>query len=300
MTTIDNVIAAKRNKKDEFYTTYKDIKKEIDIYFNYNVNLFKNKTILLPCDDYEKSNFTKYFIDNFDKFKLKRIISTCYNYNNKGKILIYEKNKIKNGNLKTNGDFRNDDITELRNKSDIIITNPPFSLFREFFDWLINSNKLFLTVTNLLSLSYNDIFPYIQNNKVWLGNNKGNFSGFIIPEYYNKKNNIFKINNTLWITNIDYGKERFDNFIELKTINYHIQNSKHKEIKNIGFLKYDNLDAINIPFVDSIPSDYEGIMGVPITFLNKYNPKQFKIIGLRKNLKINNKNLYDRVLIKKL
>ena len=293
----NNLYNAKRNKKDEFYTTYKDIKKEIDVYFNYNINLFRDKTVLLPCDDYEKSNFTKYFIDNFDKFKLKRIISTCYNYNNKGKILIYEKNKIKNGNLKTNGDFRNDDITELRNKSDIIITNPPFSLFREFFDWLINSNKLFLSVTNLPSLVCKNIFPFIQNNKVWLGNNKENFSGFVVPEYYNKKNNIIKLNNTIWITNIDY--RRYNN-IELKPINYHIQNSKHKEIKNIGFLKYDNLDAINVPYIDSIPSDYEGIIGVPITFLTKYNPKQFKIIGIRNNLKINDKKVFGRILIKKI
>lgn len=179
------LIEAKKNRKDEFYTLYRDIEKEIESYIKYNPNLFKNKIVLLPCDDPQKSNFTKYFIDNFNRFELKELISTCYIKESKGIILRYNGTKKEIKNLLSDGDFRNQEIYLLRDKADFIITNPPFSLFREFFDWVINKNKNFLILGNINSGTYKNVFPYIQKNEVWLGTGIGrHISGFYIPNEY--------------------------------------------------------------------------------------------------------------------
>lgn len=350
---------ARKNKNDEFYTQYKDIEKEINAYLEYNPNVFENKIILCPCDDPEWSNFTRYFVANFKKLKLKKLISTSYvestinqqlslfesESNNfdpilhetKGKVFILEADgnkdkKISQDDLKFeylegDGDFRSPEVTKLRDEADYIITNPPFSLFKEFFHWIIEANKKFLIIGNINCITYKEVFNNIQNNKVWLGTGMGRWiSGFIVPDNYKlygsetkieNNNRIVSTNNCLWLTNIDHNKrhEKIDLMTmedNLKYNNKLIKKMK-KDYKKIEYLKYDNYDAIEVPFYDSIPRDYKGIMGVPITFLDKYNPEQFDIIDINphffnmdpstkiKQLSLKNHNVkdpYARILIK--
>ena len=346
---------AKKQKNDEFYTQYSDIQKEINAYLEYNPDVFRDKTVLLPCDDPEWSNFTKFFAQNFVRFGLKKLISTSYAYNSKhvdfdyqptlfetidprfevnrsketGKIftLTADENadgKINIEDLKWNylegdGDFRSDEVGKLKDEADFIITNPPFSLFREFLAWVIESKKKFLMIGNINCLTYKEVFPLIRDNNVWLGNGMGRWiTGFIVPESYelygtearidNDGNRIISTNNCLWLTNIEHGKRHEP--LSLMSEADNIKFSKHKEIKNIGYKKYDNYDAIEVPFSDAIPSDYDGIMGVPISFLDKYCPEQFEIIGLDRytvpkeflvggRVAINGKPTYARVLIKR-
>lgn len=318
---------AKNNKNDEFYTQYADIQNEINAYLEYDENLFKNKTVLLPCDDPEWSNFTKYFALNFEKFGLKKLISTSYavsnkyqmygqidlfdnsdliknspnfdpiNDKNKGKIFtLTRKNKkvniddLKWEYLEGDGDFRSEEVKKLRDESDFIITNPPFSLFREFVSWIIETNKKFTIIGSKNSITYKGIFPLIKNNKIWLGNGFNNGNAFFkIPRSSNlnfakgvleSESSIVKFRNCSWFTNIEHGRRHQPLTLMTKADN--IKFSKHKEIKNIGYQKYDNYDAIDVPFVDAIPSDYDGVMGVPITFLDKYCPEQFEIVSFRK------------------
>lgn len=318
---------AKNNKNDEFYTQYADIKNEINAYLEYDENLFKNKTVLLPCDDPEWSNFTKYFALNFEKFGLKKLISTSYavpnkyqmygqidlfdnsdliknspnfdpiNDKNKGKIFtLTRKNKkvniddLKWEYLEGDGDFRSEEVKKLRDESDFIITNPPFSLFREFVSWIIETNKKFTIIGSKNSITYKEIFPLIKNNKIWLGDGFNNGNAFFkIPRSSNlnfakgvleSESSIVKFRNCSWFTNIEHGRRHQSLTLMTKADN--IKFSKHKEIKNIGYQKYDNYDAIDVPFVDAIPSDYDGVMGVPITFLDKYCPEQFEIVSFRK------------------
>lgn len=338
------MVGAKINKNDEFYTQYKDIEKEIDAYIKYNPNVFNNKTILLPCDDPEWSNFTKYFATNFEKFGLKKLISTSYaksvsnksvstfelnssNYDKKknkthGKFFTLEKDINNSGKidyddlqfeyLEGDGDFRSKEIQLILDEVDIIITNPPFSLFREFFKWIIDNKKKFLIIGNVNCISYKEIFAKIKNNEVWLGNGIGRWiSGFIVPKEYdlygtetkidNDGNKIVATNNCLWLTNLEHGRRH--KLLPLKTIDENLKFSKHEKIRKNGYQKYDNCDGIEVPYSDAIPSDYSGLMGVPITFLDKYNPEQFEIIRFRKgdddkDLRINGKCPYFRILIK--
>lgn len=342
----DGMDKAKKNKADEFYTLYQDIEKELNAYIEYDPNLFKDKTVLLPCDDPEWSNFTKYFAQNFERFGLKKLISTSYSQsgeiNNKpiqlslfetnnntkcnveitnihGKILKLTRhtrnvdiNNPKWKYLEGNGDFRSTEICALRNEADFIITNPMFSLFREFLAWINEANKKFLVIGNINCITYKEVFPLIKDNKIWLGNGLGRWiSGFIVPPEYElygtearineKGERIVATNNCLWLTNIEHGRRHTP--LELMTMENNIKESKHKEIRENGYKKYDNCDAIDIPFTDAIPSDYEGLMGVPITFLDKYCPEQFEIIKFRKgdddcDLKVEGKNPYFRILIK--
>lgn len=279
----------------------------------------------MPCDDPEWSNFTKYFAQNFSRLGLKKLISTSYaieskkykygyqptlfetlspQYDDKrtkvnGKIFIlqYDNNhdeKIDVNDLewdymKDDGDFRSSEVTKLRDESDIIITNPPFSLFREFIEWVYNGNKKFLIIGNINAITYKRVFPLIKENKLWLGVsnfNKGMY--FQVPddfEYsssykFEKMQNGVKVNRVpgvCWFTNIEHGRRH--NPIPLMNMSDNIKFSKHKQIRGQEYKKYDNYDAIEIPFVDSIPSDYKGIMGVPISFLDKYCPEQFEIVG---------------------
>ena len=316
---------AKNSKNDEFYTIYSDIQKEVNAYVEYNKDVFKDKTILLPCDDPEWSNFTKFFTQNFERFGLKKLISTSYAYESKqitepyqlsffesnspkfdqkktkshGKIFVLDKDKNKSGKidiedlewdyLEEDGDFRSDEVIKLRNEADIIITNPPFSLFREFVSWILEGGKQFLIIGNINCITYREIFPLIKDNKVWLGNGMGRWiSGFLVPEGYElygtearideNGSRIVATNNCLWLTNIEHGKRHKP--LQLMTMEDNLRYSSHKEIKNNGYKKYDNYDAIDVSYTDALPSDYEGIMGVPITFLDKYNPEQFEIIAL--------------------
>lgn len=260
-----NLTQAKRAKNDEFYTQYSDIEKEVFAYITYNPDVFRDKTILCPCDDYEWSNFTKYFTDNFQKFGLKKLISTCYDNSGillgaRGKIQIITKDGCKNGLLEGDGDFRSAEVTRLRDEADIVITNPPFSLFREFLAWLVEKSKKFAVISSINAITYKEVFPLIKNNILWLGNN--HVHNFVLPN-----NKIKKFGNICWFTNIDYEK-RHKSMILVQ---------KYNPVK---YPKYDNYDAINVDQIQDIPCDYEGVMGVPITFLDKYCPEQFEIMGL--------------------
>ena len=227
--------------------------------------------------------------------------------------------------LESDGDFRSDECIELLKQSDIVVTNPPFSLFREYFRQLFDYKKKFLIIGNINCLTYREIFQKIKENIAWLGNGMGRWiSGFIVPESYDlygsearideNGNRIVATNNCLWLTNLDHGRRHQP--LPLMTMTENLKYSKHKEIKGKkAYDKYDNYDAIEIPFTDAIPSDYKGVMGVPITFLDKYNPKQFEILGnsnvrgerehLMNKVKsatdctyINGKPQYARILIK--
>jgi hypothetical protein len=314
---------AKKSKADEFYTQYIDIEKEITAYLEYNPDVFKDKTILLPCDDPEWSNFTKYFAQNFERFGIKKLISTSYAQDSKaltnqyqptlfevndpkfdedktnvrGKIFRLDHDKSGDGKIDINdleweylegdGDFNSLEVKKLRDEADIIITNPPFSLFKEFMQWVFYANKQFLVIANINAITYKEVFPLIKENKIWLGTGMGRWiSGFIVPESYNlygteagidnDGNRIVATNNCLWLTNIDHGK-RHQPLALMSSEDNLRYNKKLKGIKS--YQKYDNYDAIEIPYTDAIPNDYDGAMGVPITFLDKYNPEQFEIIG---------------------
>lgn len=319
---------AKNAKKDEFYTLYQDIEREINAYLEYEPDVFKGKIILLPCDDPEWSNFTKFFAQNFEHFGLKKLISTSYAPDSKKLNVAYqptlfeieapqfdEKKTITNGKIFTlthdktgdgkidvedlewtylngDGDFRSDEIKKLRDESDIIITNPPFSLFREFLAWIVEADKKFLIIGNMNAITYKEVFPLIKANKMWTGKRfnqrvNGKNMTFLVPNEYkltgtevnisDDGRKMISVAGTGWYTNLDHGRRHQP--LALMTMEDNIKFSKHKEVKGKGYQKYDNYDAIEIPFTDAIPSDYDGIMGVPISFLNKYNPDQFEILG---------------------
>lgn len=304
----ENLSNAKKSKNDEFYTQYDDINTEMNAYIEYNPDVFRNKTILLPCDDPEWSNFTKYFATNFELLGIKKVISTSYaveskNYKAdyqpslfeeenekydaaktriKGKIFVLERdvNKDKKINiddlewnyLEGDGDFRSEEVKLLRDEADIIITNPPFSLFREFMNWILEANKKFAIIGNMNALNYREIFPNVKANKIWIGG-----SGVVAKTYLKPDGTFQKMGNTCWFTNIEHGK-RHKPLQNLTTMDGNIKHSKHKEIRGKGYIHYDNYDAIEVPYTDAIPTDYDGIMGVPISFLDKYCPEQFEII----------------------
>ncbi len=316
-----NLAQAKAAKNDEFYTQYADIEKEIQAYLDYNDGVFKGKTLLLPCDDPEWSNFTKFFAQNFERFGLKKLISTSYAPDSKlfktpyqptlfetehpqfdpaktqvrGKIFTLTHDTSGDGRIDVNdlqwtylqgdGDFRSKEIIELRDEADIIITNPPFSLFREFLAWLQEGGKQFSLIGNMNAITYKEVFPLIKENKLWLGNgfHAGN-AYFSTPhgrEYadgvFDESTGLVKFRNVCWYTNIDHGRRHKP--LPLMTMEENIRFSKHKEIKGQGYQRYDNYDAIEVPFTDAIPADYPGVMGVPISFLDKYSPEQFEILG---------------------
>lgn len=313
-----NLRNANKAKMDEFYTQYHDIEKEMSAYLEYDPKVFNGKTILLPCDDPEWSNFTKFFAQNFERFGLKKLISTSYapesklyknNYqptlfetNNpqfdekktikNGKIFTLDRDKTGDGKidvndlewtyLKGDGDFKSAEIKKLRDEADIIITNPPFSLFRDFLAWIVEANKKFVIVGNKNCVTYKEVFPLIKENKLWSGRTEwsgGMWFETKDPTNVDKVINGIDMKNvsSIFLTNIDHGRRHQP--LSLMTMQDNIKFSKHKEVKGKEYQKYDNYDVIEIPFTDSIPSDYDGIMGVPISFLDKYCPEQFQILG---------------------
>ena len=328
----ENLAQAKKVKNDEFYTQYSDIEKEMSAYLDFNPNVFRGKTILLPCDDPEWSNFTKYFAQNFDRFGLKELISTSYameskTYKSNYQPTLFEKSNPQFDEIKTSlngkiftltsdrtddqrvnvddlewhylqgdGDFRSEEVKKLRDKSDIIITNPPFSMFREFLAWIMEADKQFSIIGNMNAITYKEVFPLLKANKVWLGNNykvNGGAMFYEIPEdianldqvrevrtnEIGKKIYITRVQGVRWFTNLDHG--RLHQPLPLMTMADNLKFSKHKEIKGKQFYdQYDNYDAIEVPYVDAIPSDYDGVMGVPISILDKYSPDQFEIVGI--------------------
>ena len=288
-----NLSKAKKEKNDEFYTKLTDIENELYHYWPH----FKGKTIYCNCDDAKASKFFFYFSRQFEHLGLKKLIATSYNENGHGSVLIYEGDK--NGNrivedseievreLKGNGDFRSEECIEFLKEADIVVTNPPFSLFREFIGQLIEYNKQFLVIGNKNAITYKEIFPLFKNNKMWLGYMQP--KEFILPngDLTNKVQGL-----TRWFTNLDIKKRHEDIIL-------------WKKYTAEEYPKYDNYDAINVDKVSQIPMDYDGVMGVPITFIDQYNPSQFKIIKFRKgndnkDLSVNSKYPYFRILIQKI
>ena len=357
-----NLHDAKRAKQDEFYTQWADIEKEMNAYLDYNRDVFKDKTILLPCDDPHWSNFTKFFALRFQEFGIKKLISTSYApksnmegrfYNPEpslftcdqydevkdyecGKIYILNDTDVNNdgrvniedvkwGYLQGDGDFRSDEIKALRDEADMVITNPPFSLFREFVAWLIEGDVMFSIIGNMNAVTYKEIFPLIKDNKLWLGNGFTHGDAYFrIPEntkrefsdgVYNEKTNLVHFRNTDWFTNIQHGRRH--EFLPLMTMEDNLRYNKRIMNNPNSYKKYDNYDAIEVPLVAGIPEGYteekwvspqeyddlihngfhceilderereresliqilNPAMGVPISFLGKYNPEQFTIMG---------------------
>ena len=319
-----NLGAAKAAKNDEFYTQYEDIEREMNAYLEYDENVFRGKTVLLPCDDPEWSNFTKYFAQNFERFGLKKLISTSYaveskninldweptlfetenpNYDidkskTRGKIFVLERDTTGNGRidiedlkweyLEGDGDFRSEEVKRLRDESDIIVTNPPFSLFREFLAWIMEAGKKFSIIGNMNAVTYKEVFPLIKEGSAWYGPSiSSGDRKFYVPDEYALNaagcgidadgKRYIRVKGVRWFTNIEHGRRHQP--LQLMTMADNIKYSKHKEVRGVGYKKYENYDAIDIPYADSIPSDYEGAMGVPITFMDKYCPEQFEIVG---------------------
>jgi hypothetical protein len=362
----NNLANAKKAKNDEFYTQYVDIQREIEAYLEYDLNAFRGKVVYCNCDDPFESNFFRYFVLNFNRLGLKRLITTSYKPSpvantqlglfgddktlsklkgrskvTANKFIINEVSDI-NGDgefnlkdvakaLKVNknnewtplegdGDFKSDECVDLLKESDIVVTNPPFSLFKEYVKQLFDYNKKFVIIGNKNSVTYKEIFPLIKNNKMWSGRTE--WSGglwFVTMDVGDVDKVIDGVNmknvSSVWFTNLDHGRRHQP--IPLMTMEENLKYSKHKEIRGKKtYYKYDNYDAIEVPFTDSIPSDYKGVMGVPITFLDKYNPDQFEIVGATESEGrgfsnglwdesskvsqplINNERVYKRIFIK--
>lgn len=326
--------AAKTAQNDEFYTQYSDIEAEMNAYVEFNPDVFRGKTILLPCDDPEWSNFTKYFAANFERFGLKKLISTSYakgignrqltlfemdsplydadKHDDHGKVFTLTRDKDGSGRVDTDdiefsgylegdGDFRSREVKALRDEADIIITNPPFSLFREFLAWILNAGKQFVILGNMNAITYKEVFPHLKNNEIWLGYKSLNQDMYFdVPDerkewlLANKKEGsaykiidgvvMGRLASACWFTNLDHGKRH--ELLLLDTMAHNLKFNKRlckkleRDFGVIEYPHYDNYDAIEVPFTECIPSDYDDVMGVPITFMDKYNPEQFEIIGL--------------------
>ena len=295
---------AKKAKKDEFYTQRSDIERELQYYHPH----FKDKVVYCNCDDPRVSNFFKFFLDNFKELGLKKLISSGFRDQNNEHGCFYESlgddKTINVGYFNSDGDFRSKESIELLKQSDIIVTNPPFSLFREYVAQIIKYEKHFLIIGNINAITYKEIFTLIQNNQLWLGINMGRgIKGFIVPTHYDlygteamidsMGNRIVSPNNCLWLTNLET-EHRYENINLIETY----AGNENK------YLRYDNYDGINVNKTKEIPMDYEGYMGVPITFLHKFNPDQFELVKFRKgddekDLSINGKYPYFRILIKR-
>ena len=274
-----NLRNAKKAKNDEFYTQLTDIEKEMKHYADF----FKGKVVYCNCDDARDSNFFKYFSDRFEELGLKKLITTGYKAEGKGVVLIYEGDK--NGNrivedseivvreLEGNGDFRSAECIEFLKEADVVVTNPPFSLFREYVAQLMEYGKKFIILGNNNAITYKEIFPYIKNNELWLGIHSNKTMDFGMPNTYEKWDRIEngvkigKVPAISWFTNIPHNHRNtpLDLFRRYSVEDYP---------------KYDNYDAIEVSRVENIPMDYDGVMGVPITFLTKYCPTQFEIVGM--------------------
>ena len=326
-----NLRKASTAKKDEFYTQLSDIEKELKHYKNH----FKGKVVLCNCDDPRVSNFFHFFSYNFEKFGLKKLIATCYksqdsdlfSQNNSERAIYLEYTGDKSGNnvpdaeeigikhLQGDGDFRSKECIELLKQADIVVTNPPFSLFREYVAQLVEYDKKFVIIGNLNALTYRDIFKLIKENKLWFGHSiHSGDREFRVPQDYplnaagsrvdEEGNKYIRVKGVRWFTNLDY-TERHEDLLLYKTYSPE------------EYPTYDNYDAINVDVTKEIPMDYRGVMGVPITYIDKYNPDQFEILGMASSAGynpdivgipfigdkdarplINGKNTYARVFIK--
>jgi hypothetical protein len=322
-----DLVAAKAARKDEFYTQWADIEREINAYLEYDPDLLRGKVVLLPCDDPEWSNFTKFFALHFVDLGLRKLISTSYapdsnpadiNYqptlfeaqspafdatktHANGKKFTLEAKDL-NGDgviniddlewkyLEGDGDFRSAEVTALRDEADFVITNPPFSLFRQFLGWIVDGKVQFSIIGNMNAVTYNEVFSLIKANELWYGATiSSGDREFRVPDSYpltaagsrvdEDGARYIRIKGVRWFTNIDHGRRHAR--LELMTMDDNLRFNK-KLIKaldgKITYQRYDTYDAINVPFTSAIPSDYDGVMGVPITFLDRYNPDQFEIL----------------------
>lgn len=324
-----NLGAARRAKQDEFYTQWGDIEREMNAYLEYDPDVFRGKTVLLPCDDPEWSNFAKFFALNFTEYGVKKLIATSYapasnpaideykptlfelespqydetKSRERGRLFVLDGTDVNHDGrvniddlrwtyLEGDGDFRSDEVTAMRDEADVVITNPPFSLFREFLDWLMDGAVQFSMIGSTNAVTYKDVFALIRENKLWLGAT-GNTTDMVfrVPENaevkpsdrakaerMGYKGSYTRLGNSCWFTNIEHGRRHEP--LQLMTMSENLKFSRHKSIREDGYQQYDNYDAINVGFTDAIPSDYEGVMGVPISFLEKYNPEQFEILSL--------------------
>lgn len=314
---------AKIKRKDEFYTQYDDIEEEMNAYIEYDKDVFRGKTVLLPCDDPEWSNFTRYFAANFDRLGLKKLISTSYakgasnkqisifelnspqynkeKHDTKGRIFILEHgisdtksiniDDLQFDYLDDDGDFRSEEVKKLRDEADIIITNPPFSLFRNFIEWVFAANKKFIILGNMNDATDLDIFPLIMQNKMWTGNCFNKTLTFAMAEDYEAKTDerdrlgrkLGKVPSITWYTNVDFGKRheipKLTTMADNLKYNKKLRKKCEEDWKKYEYPHFDNYDALEVPFVEVIPSDYDGIMGVPVSFLGSYNPEYFEIVG---------------------
>lgn len=314
----NNLQKAKKGKNDEFYTQLEDIERELKHYKEH----FKDKVVYCNCDDPRVSNFFHYFSYNFEKLGLKKLITTCYKNqsrdlfsdNNSEKAIWLEYTGDKNGDkvpnpeeigvheLQCDGDFRSSESIELLKEADIVVTNPPFSLFREYVEQLVEYDKKFVIVGHQNAITYKEIFKLIKENKIWLGYGfKGGASHFINSYYEDyatatdRKEGMIRVSGVVWFTNLEI-KKRHEDLILYKTYN------------ETDYPKYDNYDAINVNKTKDIPMDYAEEIGVPITFMDKYNPEQFEILGQMATTKIdefnygypyvNGSKIYARILIK--
>ena len=320
----DNLTRAKAKKNDEFYTQYDDIQREMNAYLEFDPDVFRGKTVLLPCDDPEWSHFTRFFATNFTRFGLKKLISTGYAPASRphvpvpdpsplerasphfdaekalhnGRIFVLEADANGDGAvdlrdltwryLEEDGDFRSAEVTALRDEADFVITNPPFSLFREFMAWVMEARKKFAVIASKNCITYKEIFPLIKGNMIWVG--KTGFSTDLIfsapfkidplafPSSATRIVNgqVYLRSPSVWFTNIDHGRRHQP--LSLMTMSDNLKFNRKMKGKT-AYDRYDNYDAIDVPFTSAIPSDHDGPMGVPISFLDKYCPEQFEITG---------------------
>lgn len=322
--TNENLTKAKGEKNDEFYTQYHDIEREMNAYLDYDPDVFRGKTVLLPCDDPEWSNFTKYFAARFEHLGLKKLISTSYAPQSKhkeedlfsyqptdvernsahfdaekalsrGKLFVLTSDMNHDGKidikdigwtyLEGPGDFRSPEVTALRDEADIIVTNPPFSLFREYMAWIMAAGKKFVVIANKNCITYKEIFPLIKANQMWTGHGFHAGNAFFATPHntsdysegvYDPASGLVKFRNVDWFTNIEHGRRHQP--LSLMTMKDNLKFNKKMKGK-AAYDRYDNYDAIDVPFTNAIPSDYDGVMGVPISFLDKYCPEQFEIVN---------------------
>lgn len=309
--TKETLEKAKKQKNDEFYTRYEDIENEVMKYRR----SFKGKVVYLPCDDpaNKQSEFWSFFINNFDAFGLKKLIATHYDEDGKAYKIWIDGDTSGDGyiddsdalqeDLIGNGDFRSPECTAILNECDIVCTNPPFSMFREFVDWIFTAKKQFLIIGNNNAITYKEIFPLIKDNQMWVGYTANKTCAFRVGEGYtfderitkqiNDGNYYGKVPAITWFTNLPNTKRNEEMVL---TASYYANPDAYPH--------YDNYDGINVDRLSQIPKDYEGAMGVPITIIDSYNPEQFEIIKFRKgddgkDLRFNGKEPYFRVLIRR-
>jgi hypothetical protein len=328
-----NMSAARAAKNDEFYTQWKDIEREVNAYLEYDPDVFRDKVVLLPCDDPEWSNFVRFFALHFTDYGLKKLISTSYAADSKpdeieyqptlfeqdakhyddeltrsnGKVFVLEREDVNEDGviniddlrwdyLEGDGDFRSAEVTALRDEADFVFTNPPFSLFREFVAWLLDGDVKFSIVGSGSAVTTKAVFALIRDNKLWKGATANSTDMvFGVPKGFPVKPadrakaerlgypsddefDYTRLGNSCWFTNIDHGRRHEP--LEMMTMADNERFSRHRVVREVGYRKMDNFDAIDVPVTNAIPSDYDGVMGVPPSFLDKYNPEQFEILSL--------------------